>query len=891
MDDQVPFSQEAMRHQDMVFTAYNFSSGGGGAGAAAATTTNASPTQHPPPQPPPPAYAQQHRQQQHQQQLELSGATAADALAAAAAHNPHLLRMSLLDGSQHGECGGLPPAAAAGPGPASEAGAAAAAAAAASGAAGPSGGSGLQAGASAVHGAGGGGGGGGGADASFASPHADLPGVGVSGGGGSGGLGMDAALVAALAAAGGGGGGGEGEGSPGAVAAAAAGQQQQRRRRGKIFSDPVHEIIRLDPIHVDVIDTPQYQRLRELHQLGLTHLVFPGAVHSRFEHSLGVGFKAFEVADRIYRTQGRQLGMELDDIKRVSLAGLCHDLGHGPFSHVWEYEFLPRRLGSLQEGGEQWAQLKDWEHENMSAAILSHLVDENHIEDISGEDIRVIQSLIKGDAFAAEGYLYDIVANKRNGVDVDKFDYLQRDALMCGVEIGCSFRRLLMLTKVLDNQITYKWSEYSNLWNLFHTRASMFRQVYLHRKTKAVEFMVCDALVEADQALGFSRACANAEDFCMLNDTLLSQIENYGLLTGDFRSAKRQREQRQQRGDGAGGADPLAAAAGAEGLDNGTETRMARAQAIIRRLRKRELYTFCNQANVPQELLRERKWDDMKKKFTAAEVAACHPGLRPDDVIVSTSKIDFTAGGGNPLDSIRFFHTSDDVEAFPMDPRWVLGIIPEFHQEHIVRAYTPRTEPGYKEKVEDAFQRWCRRYFGSNAQMATPARRRPPPPQPDALTAREAARTGAIPYRGAAAAGGPPAASMRPPAGPPGSASITVGPAAVRSSAAAGSVAGRGGGGGGAGPSLGDWSAGGDGVGGSGGAGGGTPTRSTPVLAGGAAAATGSHTFGGVHGPAAAAAASEGGAATGAGASTADGGTGKGVKRARGLFSQEEESA
>eukprot|EP00198_Chlamydomonas_reinhardtii_P007443 XP_001696780.1 predicted protein [Chlamydomonas reinhardtii] len=390
--------------------------------------------------------------------------------------------------------------------------------------------------------------------------------------------------------------------------------QRQRRRRGKIFSDPVHEIIRLDPIHVDVIDTPQYQRLRDLHQLGLTHLVFPGAVHSRFEHSLGVGFKSFEVADRIFRTQGHELRMSKDDVKNVSLAGLCHDLGHGPFSHVWEYEFLPRRLGSLQEGSAEWTRLKKWKHEDMSGAILTHLVDENQIEGISSEDIRKICSLIKGDGFQAEGYLYDIVANKRNGVDVDKFDYLQRDALMCGVDIGCSFRRLLMLTKVLDNQIAYK-------------------------KTKSVEFMVCDALVEADQALGFSRASSNAED--------------------------------------------------------------------------------------------------MMKKFTSAEVAACHPQLRPEDVIVSTSKIDFTAGGGNPLDSIRFFHTSDDTEAFPMDPRQVLGIIPEFHQEHIVRAYTPRTEPGFKERVEDAFQRWCRRYFGSNTQMATPARKPQQQQQPEALTARE----------------------------------------------------------------------------------------------------------------------------------------------------------
>ncbi|KAG2431557.1 hypothetical protein HXX76_009571 [Chlamydomonas incerta] len=870
MDDQVPFSQEAMRHQDMVFPSYNFGSGGGAA-AAAATTTNASPTQPPPP----PAHLQ-HRQQ------ELTGPAAAAALAAAAAQNPGLLRMTLLDGSQHGECTGLPPGPGTGPAPAAGVGVGGGAGPSSSGA----GRAATHAGSnSAVQGATGAGGAGG----DFASPDAGPPGLGAGGGGGPG---ADAALVAALAAAGGAG-GGAAEAAPVYSLAAS---RRRGRRRGKIFSDPVHDIIRLDPIHVDVIDTPQFQRLRELHQLGLTHLVFPGAVHSRFEHSLGVGFKAFEVADRIYRTQGTELGMEREDIKRVSLAGLCHDLGHGPFSHVWEYEFLPRRRGSLPEGGAERAQLEGWQHETMSAAILTHLVDDNYIDDISDEDIRAVQSLIKGDAFADRGYLYDIVANKRNGVDVDKFDYLQRDALMCNVKISCSFQRLLMLTKVLDNQITYKWSEYENLYSLFQSRASMFRKVYLHRKTKAVEFMVCDALVEADQALGFSQNSSCAADFCMLNDTLLSTIENWGLYNRDFRSAQRQREQR-RRADRAGGADPMAAAAGDEGLENGADVRMERAAQIIRRLRTRQLYAYCNQANVPRELLRERKWDDMKKKFTAAEVAAFHPQLRPEDVIVSNSKIDFTAGDGNPLDSIRFFHTSDDTEAVPMDPSQALGIVPEFHQEQIVRAYTPRTEPGFKEAVEFAFERWCRRYFGCNTQMATPARHRPQQ-QPEALTAREAARTGAIPYRGAPPAAGSGAGAMRPPAGP-GSASITVGPAGVRSSAAAGSGADHGGSAGGgaaAGPSLGDWSAGSAaaaaaamGVGGSG-AGGGTPTRSTPVLAGGAAGTGSRATFGGAA-AAAAAAASEGGAATGAGTSTADGGTGKGVKRARGLFSQEGDSA
>ncbi|GIM04156.1 hypothetical protein Vretimale_8759 [Volvox reticuliferus] len=422
------------------------------------------------------------------------------------------------------------------------------------------------------------------------------------------------------------------------VASAAAGSRRsgtvtrlaagRRELKGKIFSDSIHGTFRMDPLNVKIIDTPQFQRLRDLHQLGVTHMVFPTAVHKRFEHSLGTSFKAFEVADRIYRTQGHHLGMEQDDIRLVSLAGLCHDLGHGPFSHVFEYEFLRRKLLNETPGSEEHVRLQNWHHEAMSTRILEYLVDDNNIEGIEQEDIRRISDLIRGDSHEDRGYLFDIVNNKRCGVDVDKVDYLQRDAQLCGVNIGCDFKRLLTLTKVIRNQIAYKWTEYSNIWDLFHARESMHRKVYTHRKTKAVEFMVVDALLEADQALKFSENIHTAEDFCMLNDSLLNTIESYNLHR---RLAAR--------------------------LDVDAETCLTKAQAIIKRLRCRDLYRYGNQFLVPYEYLEDRRWEDMSRQFTAEEVASSYRGsdvaLKPADIIVSKTKIDFTQGGRNPLDNVR----------------------------------------------------------------------------------------------------------------------------------------------------------------------------------------------------------------------------------------------
>lgn len=96
---------------------------------------------------------------------------------------------------------------------------------------------------------------------------------------------------------------------------------KQLRRHGKMFNDPVHNTFRLDPVCIDIMDSVQFQRLRDLKQLGMTYYVFPGASHNRFEHSLGTAYLAFEVADKIWHSQRAELGMERGDVKVVELAG------------------------------------------------------------------------------------------------------------------------------------------------------------------------------------------------------------------------------------------------------------------------------------------------------------------------------------------------------------------------------------------------------------------------------------------------------------------------------------------------------------------------------------------------------------------------------------------
>lgn len=102
-----------------------------------------------------------------------------------------------------------------------------------------------------------------------------------------------------------------------------------------VFNDAVHGHIELHPLITAVIDTDQFQRLRRLKQLGVAYLVFPTASHNRFEHSIGVAHLAGRLATRLQAGQP-ELAITEQDVLCVQIAGLCHDLGHGPFSHQFE---------------------------------------------------------------------------------------------------------------------------------------------------------------------------------------------------------------------------------------------------------------------------------------------------------------------------------------------------------------------------------------------------------------------------------------------------------------------------------------------------------------------------------------------------------------------------
>ena len=180
------------------------------------------------------------------------------------------------------------------------------------------------------------------------------------------------------------------------------------------------------------------------------------------------------------RSSGRAVRQNLSHMDKLSiqLAGLCHDLGHGPFSHVFDNEFLPRRHAGWDPKNAAW------NHEAMSADMFEWMVEDNHI-DVDGEVVKRVRDLITSndaDAPADKKFLWDIVANKRNSVDVDKSEYIMRDAYNTNVKGSVDISRLMSFMKVIDDKICFKASEVYNVYELFHTRASLHQKVYTHKK-------------------------------------------------------------------------------------------------------------------------------------------------------------------------------------------------------------------------------------------------------------------------------------------------------------------------------------------------------------------------------------------------------------------------
>lgn len=236
----------------------------------------------------------------------------------------------------------------------------------------------------------------------------------------------------------------------------------------KIVNDPIYGFVSIpDDLHFDIIEHPYFQRLRRIKQVSLTNLVYPGANHTRFAHSLGA-MHLIRRAIQLLRGKGYDISDE--ELEAASLAILLHDSGHGPFSHTLE--------NSIVEG---------ITHEDLSLLLMKKF---NELHD-GRLDLAI--KIFTGQY--EKGFLSKLISSQ---LDVDRIDYLKRDSFFTGVAEGnVNAERLLDMMEVVGNELAIEAKGIYSVESFLVSRRIMYWQVYMHKTVVSAEYMLREILKRA----------------------------------------------------------------------------------------------------------------------------------------------------------------------------------------------------------------------------------------------------------------------------------------------------------------------------------------------------------------------------------------------------------
>ncbi|XP_071398587.1 deoxynucleoside triphosphate triphosphohydrolase SAMHD1-like isoform X1 [Centroberyx affinis] len=462
----------------------------------------------------------------------------------------------------------------------------------------------------------------------------------------------------------------------------------------KVFNDPIHGHVEIHPLLIRIIDTPQFQRLRNIKQLGGTYYVFPGASHTRFEHSIGVGYLAGRLVQALNERQP-ELNITPRDILCVQIAGLCHDLGHGPFSHMFDKMFIPRARPEIT-----------WKHETASLAMFDYLVSNNGLEPVMKqhglvlpEDLVFIKEQIDGplDTKASlsqeapwpykgrsedKSFLYEIVANKRNGIDVDKWDYFARDCYHLGIQNNFDYSRFLQFARVCvvdgKKHICTRDKEVDNVYHMFHTRYWLHRRAYQHRVGHIIETMITEAFLKADKNMEFEGS--GGKMFTL--STAIDDMEAYTKLTDHVFE---------------------------EILNSSPSSRpeLKDSRQILQNIVYRRLYKFVGQTlpNADKPLMGTK---DEWARAMATSKPPCTVNLQPEDFVVSVIKMDYGMKKENPINNVRFYCKNDTTKAMEICENQMSKLLPERFEEQLIRVHCKKTDDRSLQAAKKHFEQWCK---------------------------------------------------------------------------------------------------------------------------------------------------------------------------------------
>ncbi len=237
----------------------------------------------------------------------------------------------------------------------------------------------------------------------------------------------------------------------------------------KIINDPVYGFLRFpEPEVIKVIDHPWFQRLRNIKQMGMAHLVYPGAVHTRLHHSLGACHLMGKALDEL---KTKEIITSKDECIAARLAALLHDVGHGPYSHSLEHTIV-----------------------GVHHEVLSKLIMERMNKEFGGMLSTAIEIF---DSSYPRQYLHQLVSSQ---MDVDRMDYLNRDSFFTGVSEGViGYDRILQMLTVRDNELMVEEKGVHSVEKFIIARRLMYWQVYLHKTVLGAEVLLINILKRAKE--------------------------------------------------------------------------------------------------------------------------------------------------------------------------------------------------------------------------------------------------------------------------------------------------------------------------------------------------------------------------------------------------------
>lgn len=276
----------------------------------------------------------------------------------------------------------------------------------------------------------------------------------------------------------------------------------------RLYNDTIHGHIDLPKYLFNFIDTPEFQRLKRIKQLGPAFYVFEGACHTRFSHSIGTAYLANLIITKAL--QNTQTKNNNKIIMMVTIGGLLHDIGHGVYSHL--FESIVREFD------------KEYSHETMSCLIIDRFQQKFFELGFDKKDIETVKNIINGkpeDDYPP--FIFELVSNSTTSIDVDKFDYFQRDSKYANLPITFNPSRFLKNFEIINGHIVYPLKESHNIKEFYHTRFRLFSLLYYHKCIVQIDYMIKDIMIDLNNKgiIDLKKVSKDVDYFLTLTDDII----------------------------------------------------------------------------------------------------------------------------------------------------------------------------------------------------------------------------------------------------------------------------------------------------------------------------------------------------------------------------------